>query len=93
MPIIQSAEKKLRQDKKRHEVNVLVKAQLKAAVKKARLNPSPELFSKAFSALDTAAKKHIIHKNTAARLKSRLSHTKAPVAVKVSKRKKTVTKK
>lgn len=35
--------------------------------------PSAENLSKAFSAIDTAVKRHIFHKNKAARLKSQLS--------------------
>lgn len=72
MPIIKSAQKKLDQDKKRYEVNNLVRKQFKKAVKTARENPTIATISEAYSKLDTAAKKRIIHKNRAARLKSRL---------------------
>jgi len=73
MPIIQSAIKKLRQDKKRNHINVAVRDALKAALKQARLTPKPETLRAAYSALDTASKKHVIHPNKAARLKSRLT--------------------
>jgi ribosomal protein S20 len=43
------------------------------AVKAARKAPSKKTITAAFSTLDKAAKKNTIHKNKAARLKSRLS--------------------
>lgn len=42
-------------------------------VKKARKVPTIKSISEAASALDKAVKKHLIHKNAAARTKSRLS--------------------
>lgn len=72
MPIIKSAKKKLRQDKKRHQVNLVVQAKFKKALKTARTKPTKETIAKAFSEVDTAVKKHIIHINKASRLKSRL---------------------
>ncbi|RJR14576.1 30S ribosomal protein S20 [Candidatus Microgenomates bacterium] len=74
MPIIKSAIKKMHQDRKRRQVNLLVKEAYKKALKHAKKSPTQKTISGAFSALDTAAKKHIIHKNKAARLKSSLSH-------------------
>jgi len=46
---------------------------MKESVSAARKKPTPTNLKKAFSALDRAAKKKIIHKGKAARLKSRLS--------------------
>lgn len=73
MPIIKSAKKALRQSTKHYERNKTVKSATRTAVKKARVSTSPETVSSAFSALDKAVKKHIVKKNTANRLKSRIS--------------------
>lgn len=73
MPIIRSAIKKLRKDKKRTERNKAKKINLKALIKKARENKSAANLRDVFSALDKAAKTNLIHKNKASRLKSRLS--------------------
>jgi small subunit ribosomal protein S20 len=73
MPIIQSAKKKVRIDKKRSTVNLRIRRRYKEVVKKAKENLTPENLSKAYSELDMAAKKHVIHKKRASRLKSRLS--------------------
>ena len=80
MPIIKSAIKKLRKDRKRTVLNKAKKENLKALIKKARVNKTPENLRAVFSALDKAAKVNLIHKNKAARLKSRLSKgvTQAP---------------
>jgi len=78
MPVTKSAQKKLRQDKKRNTINALVKTAFKIAIKKltkpaAKSTSKKELARKAASTIDKAAKKKIIHKNKAARLKSRVS--------------------
>ncbi len=75
MPLIRSAIKKLRKDRKRTLVNKVKKDNLKDLIKKARGKKTPEDLKKVFSALDRAAKTHLIHKNKASRLKSRLSKT------------------
>lgn len=73
MPVIESAKKKLRQDKKRTNRNDLMRVQLKSLLKKATKEKSAAAVTKVFVAVDKAAKNHIIHKNKAARLKSRMS--------------------
>lgn len=73
MPITHGAHKKLRQDEKRRSVNRLVLESVKDAVRTARTSPTPKNVSAAFSALDEAAKKNVLHENRASRLKSRLS--------------------
>ena len=73
MPIIASARKKMRQDKKRRITNLKTLAELKKALKKAQKKPSAENIKLAISIIDRAAKKKVIHGNKAARLKSRLS--------------------
>lgn len=73
MPIIKSAIKKVRKDKLRTARNKKRELTLKSLVKKARISKSSKDLTAAFSALDKAAKVHLIHPNKAARLKSRLS--------------------
>ncbi|MCF6095944.1 30S ribosomal protein S20 [Thermovorax subterraneus] len=79
LPNTASAKKKLRQAKKRTLRNRLVKAKVKAAIKKfneALQSQDAETIKTALigavKALDKAAAKGVIHKNTAARKKSRL---------------------
>ena len=73
MPITKQAEKKLRHDRKRTIETKRAHAALKKLVKSMRETPTQKSLTRAFSALDKAAKTHIIHKNKAARLKARLS--------------------
>lgn len=73
MPIIRSAKKKMRQDKKRTQLNEAKKTVLRGMLKNMRREPSVQLLSEVMSKLDKAAKTHLIHPNKAARLKSRLS--------------------
>ncbi len=73
MPIIKQAAKKLRRDLRVTKRTMRVKATLKKLVKTARKTPSQKTLTAVFAALDKAAKHHIIHKNKASRLKSRLS--------------------
>mgnify|MGYP001573026080 CR=1 FL=1 len=73
MPVIKSAKKKLRQDKKRALRNKNLKNLFKKMVKMAQKNPSEENIKKAISVVDKAGKKNIIHKNKASRIKSSLS--------------------
>lgn len=73
MPIIQSAIKKVRKDKIRTARNKKRELDLKSLLKKARTEKSAKNLQAVFSALDKAAKVHLIHPNKAARLKSRLS--------------------
>lgn len=87
MPIIKNAIKKMRQDQMRTLRNQGVKSNLKTVLQKAK-TASPEDISKAFSALDRAAKKNLIHPNKAARQKSRLAKL-VKLAVKETPAKKT----
>ncbi|MCG2692125.1 30S ribosomal protein S20 [Microgenomates group bacterium] len=72
MPMLKSAIKKLKQDKKRTKVNKVYRENLRQAVKQARKEKTAKAVKLAYSALDKAAKQKVIHKNKAARLKSRL---------------------
>ncbi|MDD5044017.1 MAG: 30S ribosomal protein S20 [Candidatus Omnitrophica bacterium] len=72
--------KKRRQDKKRHLHNIVVRNELKKAIKKFQalvaeknVTEAKTLIQQVFSKLDKAAKKGIIHKRHADRKKSRLA--------------------
>lgn len=79
MPVSKSAKKALSVAIRRHEENLIQRDTFKKAVKavkKAATTGAKDLvslFNQAQSSLDTAAKKHTIHRNKAARLKSRLA--------------------
>lgn len=73
MPATKSAKKKLRTDKKRESSNKKMEAFINVSIKKAQRKPTPKSIQEAFSIIDKGVKKNIIHKNKAARIKSRLS--------------------
>lgn len=78
MPVTKQAIKKVRQDKRKAAYNLRSKKAYKEAVKKFLKKPAADTLKVAFQALDKAAKTNVIHKNKAARLKSRLSKKLAP---------------
>ena len=73
MPIIKSAIKRAKQTLKRRERNISIKKDIKTAVKAFSAEPSAKTLAAAQSEIDTAVKKCLIKKNTAARRKSALS--------------------
>ena len=73
MPIIKSAIKRAKQTLKRRERNISIKKDIKTAVKAFSAEPSTKTLAAAQSEIDTAVKKGLIKKNTAARRKSALS--------------------
>jgi small subunit ribosomal protein S20 len=80
MPNTSSAKKALRQNKKRRLANRAERSSLRTTVKKCRdaaasgeATVAADAFRDATKQLDQAAAKHLIHKNAAARTKSRLS--------------------
>ena len=73
MPRIKSAKKKLRKDVKRTKRNQEYRLKIKKAVKAVIKKGDKELLKKAYSIVDKAVKEKIIHKNKAARIKSRIS--------------------
>ena len=88
MPILKSAKKALRQDRRRAKVNARVRRIMKRAVKLAAKQPTDKNISEAYRRVDRAAKKGIVHKNAGARLKARLmQRIKSVKSVTVSKRK------
>jgi len=72
VPRIKSAKKAMRQSRKRAIHNRSQRSAVKTAIKKARATMSRETVATAISVLDRAARKGQIHRNTAARKKSRL---------------------
>ncbi len=85
MPRTKSAKKAMRQTKSRTERNRAQRSQLRSAIKKVRSATTAAEAEKAFGSaatlLDRAGRKNVVHRNTAARLKSRLA--KAVAAKKV----------
>ena len=73
MPVTKSAKKALRKSKRKAKINKPIRTRVKNVVSKTRKNPTLENLKKAYSILDRAAKKKIIKKGKAARLKSRLT--------------------
>ena len=73
MPVIKSAKKKLRHDRKVEKVNDSLRKGLKEALKEAQKQKSSEKIRNAVKTVDKAVKKGLIHKNKAARIKSKLS--------------------
>ena len=76
MANIKSAKKRALTALKRNERNKMVKSSLRTAIRKfveaGTAEAQPKL-NDAFAALDKAASKGVIHKNTAARKKARLA--------------------
>lgn len=71
MPIIKSAKKRVKVANKAAIRNSKTKRSLKTALKSLAAAASVKTHRNAQSAIDKAAKKNVIHKNKAARLKSR----------------------
>lgn len=87
MPQRKTALKRLRVDRKKRFHNLKIKTELKKALKKflslvsaKKLEEAKESFKLAVIKLDKAVSKGIIHKNTAARKKSRFSKKLASIA-------------
>lgn len=85
MPIIKSAIKRMKQTAVRRERNVATKKQVKSAVKAFLEKPTADGYKAAQSEIDTAVKKNILNKRTAARRKSQLSRVAKEAGVKFEK--------
>ena len=92
MPIIKSAIKRAKQALKRRERNISIKKDIKTAVKAFSAEPSAKTLAAAQSEIDTAVKKGLIKKNTAARRKSALSKIAKKAGVTLEAAKKPATK-
>lgn len=82
MPVIKSAIKKLRQDRKHEKQNNIVRDALRKALKNTKKTKSGKSVSIAISTIDKAVKNNIIHKNKASRLKSSLAKLSKPTSIK-----------
>ena len=92
MPIIKSAVKRMKQTAKRRERNVATKRDIKSAVKAFMAKPTAAALSSAQSEIDTAVKKGLLKKATAARRKASLSKVAKEAGVKLATTKKAATK-
>lgn len=80
MPVLKASKKSMRQDVKRkarnyplrNEVKTLVKKELKL-IEEGKLDEAKKLLPYVYKVIDTACKKYIIHRNNAARKKSRIA--------------------
>jgi ribosomal protein S20 len=91
MPIIKSAKKRVRQAARQHTQNLVTKRALRdtskaflAAIAAADKKAADTALKGAQSALDTAVKKNLIHRNKAARRLSQLSKAAKALGVKPS---------
>lgn len=78
-----SAEKRTRQNEKRNAINRSNRSRLRTAIKKTRAasgSEAGELLLTTVSLIDKAVNKGLIHRNTAARYKSRLTKRFAQVS-------------
>lgn len=73
MPVTKQAIKKVRQDKRKAQINKKVKDALKRSVTAFKKDSTEANLKAVYKAADRAAKSNVIHKNKAARIKSRLS--------------------
>lgn len=73
MPVTKTAKRALRVSKRKAKINSIVRSQLEIAVRLAKKSKKAEDLKKAASLADRAAKKGVIHKNRASRIKSALS--------------------
>lgn len=80
MPITKSAQKALRQNKRRRARNLVYKKKMKELIKKVRTlvaekknEEAQKLLSQVYKILDKSAKTGVIKKNTASRKKSRIT--------------------
>lgn len=103
MPVTKSAKKALKTDIRRKAENDLVRSKIKGALKGAKISIAKkesdvaEKIQSLHRELDLASKKNVIHKNKAARLKSRIAKAaskaeNSPAEVKKTKRAKKASK-
>ena len=77
MPNHKSAEKRVRQNEKRKQINRSNRTRLRSSIKKLRgaiaEGNATELLPETISTIDKAVQKGVLHRNAAARYKSRLT--------------------
>ena len=81
MPVIKSAKKKARQARVHEARNKALRTRIKTFMKKIMVlsktdvEQAKKLLPEAYSVMDTACKKHLLHRNNADRKKSLLART------------------
>ncbi len=78
MPVTKTAKRALRSSEQKASVNTIIIKDLDTAIRQAKKTKSLAAVKKASSLADRAAKKKVIHKNKAARIKSSLSKLAKP---------------
>lgn len=76
MPVTKTAKRALRVSSKKEKVNSKIRANMESKFRIAQKSGAKKDLSAAYSAIDTASKKNVIHANKAARLKSQLAKPK-----------------
>jgi small subunit ribosomal protein S20 len=72
MPVTKTAKRALRSSSRKASFNKIITSKLESAIRIAKKSGKEEDVRKVFSLADRSAKKKLIHKNKAARIKSRL---------------------
>ncbi len=73
MPVTKTAKRALRSSKRKENVNKIILSRLDIALKKAKKTKTKKDILEAISLSDRAARRDIIHKNKAGRIKSKLT--------------------
>lgn len=73
MPVTKTAKRALRSSKKKERVNTRIRVKLDSLIRIAKKNRTKKAILAVISQADKAAKKKVIHKNKAARIKSSIS--------------------
>lgn len=87
MPVTKTAKRALRGSKRKESVNKLILAKLEVAIRSAKKTKTAEKIRAAMSFADKAAKKKVIHRNKASRIKSALSKIAPKIQKKTSPKK------
>ncbi|MDP1710292.1 MAG: 30S ribosomal protein S20 [bacterium] len=89
MPVTKTAKRALRGSRNKESINKVIISGLEVAMRRAKKSKSEKDVSKVTSLVDRAAKKKVIHKNKAARMKSQIAKLlPAKFLIKSAKRKK-----
>ncbi len=73
MPVTKTAKRALRSSEKKAVVNKIITSKLSYAIRKALKSHAKKDINNVYSLADRAAKKKVIHKNKASRIKARIS--------------------
>lgn len=85
MPVTKTAKRALRVSQKKKRVNDAFVKQFEISLREAKKKGDQKVVAKAMSLADRAAKRRLIHKNKAARIKSYLAKLIKPAGVKSKK--------